>query len=99
MSAAAVAQDTTTPTSGIPGIIWRQRARRWCVRAYADNKQHWVGSYRTLVEAERALENWDRQHVGKTPGKEPSPSREAKIDLTPEEVAYAMSIAHEIRGF
>ena len=45
---------TSASASGIRGVSWSKKDRRWVVQAHADGKYYWGGGYTDLREAEDA---------------------------------------------
>jgi len=41
-------------TSGVKGVIYNKRDRKWEARIYLNGKQHFIGNYKTLEEAKSA---------------------------------------------
>jgi hypothetical protein len=43
-------------TSGVKGVSWNKRARKWRVRLYVEGKEKFIGEYHCLQQAAEASE-------------------------------------------
>lgn len=105
----------TLPRSEVRGVNWRPSRGAWeTFKSFAGCK-YYLGSYKTQEEAEAVVAAWtpsaedlDRA-AGRPPIKHypyaPQPIHAdgfptlGRSSMTDEQVAYALSIAHELRGF
>ena len=49
--------------SKVRGVAWNKRAGRWMAYAHIDGKQHHLGYFDELADAEAAASEWRREHM------------------------------------
>lgn len=54
--------------SGIKGVSWRKRERKWCAQIMHNHKKIWLGSYSTVQEAAEAYQTAARKLHTHNPG-------------------------------
>ena len=50
-------------TSGVRGVYWHRAAGKWYARAKLDGKNHHLGLFATIAEAEAVVVEWRRIHM------------------------------------
>lgn len=50
-------------SSGVRGVVWLKANRKWMAQAKLNNKRHYIGSYDTIEEAEKAVVSWRRENM------------------------------------
>jgi hypothetical protein len=49
-------------TSGVPGVTWHKQRGKWCAQCNLDGKRHYLGSYDSIIDAERATKKFRAEH-------------------------------------
>jgi len=48
-----------TNTSGVAGVYWHKRNKKWIARIQINKKQNFIGSFNTIEDAAMAIVNYD----------------------------------------
>ena len=57
-------QKTCRNKSGIKGVCWVKRSNRWVAQASLNGKYNWLGSFKTIEEAEACVRAFRELHHG-----------------------------------
>ena len=53
-----------TNTSGVKGVYWHKGKSRWYAHCRVDNKRHFVGTFKNIIDAEKAVNAFREKHHG-----------------------------------
>lgn len=53
-----------TNTSGVKGVYWHKGKSRWYAHCRVDNKRHYVGVFKNILDAEKAVNAFREKHHG-----------------------------------